>query len=73
MKIDKCEKLAFKLYDKKIYVIHIRVLNQTLDHVLILKKFHRLIEFSQEAWQNSYIDMNTGFKTKAKNGFERKF
>ena len=32
MKIDKCNKLACNLYDKKNYVVHIKSLKQTLNH-----------------------------------------
>ena len=43
------------LYDKNNYVVHIRALKQALDHGLILKKVHRVIEFNQEAWLKEYI------------------
>ena len=59
MKINKCIKLVCNLYDKNSYAVHIRSLKQTLDHGLILKKFHRVIQFNQEAWLKEYIDMNT--------------
>ena len=66
MKIGKCSKLACNLYDKKNYVVHIRSLKQALNHGLILKKFHRVIQFNQEAWLRPYIDMNTELRKKAK-------
>ena len=59
MKIDKCNKLVCNLYVKKSYVVHIRSLKQALNHGLILKKVHRVIQFNQEAGLNPYIDMNT--------------
>ena len=34
MKINKCNKLVYNLYDKNKYVIHIRSLKQALDHKL---------------------------------------
>ena len=58
-KINKCSKLVYNLYDKNNYVAHIRSLKQTLNHGLILKKFHKVIQFSKEAWLKQYIDMNT--------------
>ena len=73
MKIDKCNKLACSLYDKKNYVVHIRSLKQALNHGLILKKVHRVIQFNQEAWLKSYIDMNTELRKQAKNDFEKDF
>ena len=59
MKINICSKLVCNLYDKNNYVVHIRSLKQTLDHGLILKKVHRVIQFNQKAWLKEYIDMNT--------------
>ena len=73
MKIGKCKKLACYLYDKKNYVVHIRSLKQALNHGLILKKVHRVIQFYQEAWLKPYIDMNTELRKKAKNDFEKDF
>ena len=49
MKINKCSKLICNFYDKNNYVAHIRSLKQALNHVLILKKIHRLIQFNQKA------------------------
>ena len=62
MNINKCSKLVCNLYDKINYVVHIRSLKQALDHGLILKKVHRVIQFNQEAWLKEYIDMNTELK-----------
>ena len=73
MKIDKCTKLVCNLYDKKNYVVHIRSLKQALNHGLILKKVHKVIQFNQEAWLKPYIDMNTELRKKAKNDFEKDF
>ena len=38
MKIPKFKKLVANLHDKEEYFIHIRNLNQVLNHVLVLKK-----------------------------------
>ena len=73
MKIDKCNKLAFNLYDKKSYIVHIRSSKQTLNHSLILKKVLRVIQFNQEAWLKPYIDTNTELIKQAKNNFEKDF
>ena len=43
------------LHDKEEYFIHIRNLNQVLNHVLVLKKVHRVIQFYQKFWQNYII------------------
>ena len=44
MKIEKVEKLVTNLRDKTEYIIHIRNLNQELNHGLLLKKVHRVIK-----------------------------
>ena len=59
LKIEKCNKLVCNVYDKKNYVVHIKALKQALNHGLILKKVHKVIQFNQEAWLKPYIDMNT--------------
>ena len=47
-------------------LIHIRNLEQALNHGLILKKVHRVIKINQKNWLKSYIDMNTKLRQKAK-------
>ena len=46
MKINKCCKLVCNLYDKNNYVAHKRSSKQALDHTLILKKVHIVIQFN---------------------------
>ena len=53
--------------------MHIRVLKQALNHGLVLKKVHRVIQFNQEDWLKPYIDMNTKLRKEAKNEFEKDF
>ena len=45
-KIGKCNKLVYTVQDKENYVVHIRALKQALNHGLILKKVHRVIQFN---------------------------
>ena len=73
IKINKCNKLVCNLYDKNYYVVYIRALKQALNHGLILKKVHRIIELNQEAWLKEYNDINTELRKQAKNGFEKDF
>ena len=56
----------FVPYKIKNYVVHKRALKQALNHGLILKKVHRVIQFNQEAWLKPYIDMNTKLRTEPK-------
>ena len=72
-KIEKCNKLICNIEDKEKYVVHIRALKQALNHGLILKKVHKVIQFNQKAWLKPYINMNTELRKKAKNEFEKDF
>ena len=65
----KCNKLVYNIQDEE----NIRALKQALNHGLILKKVHRVIQFNQKAWLKPYIDMNTKLRTEAKNDFEKDF
>ena len=38
---------------------------------MILRKVHKIIQFSQEEWLKPYIDTNTKLRTEAKNDFEK--
>ena len=72
-KVNKVEKLICSIEDKEKYVMHIRVLKQALNHGLVLRKVHRVIQFNQEDWLKPYIDMNTKLRKEAKNDFEKYF
>ena len=72
-KIEKFKKLVCDFYDKKNYGVHIKALKEGLNHGLILKKVHRVIQFNQKAWLKPYIDMNTKLRTEAKKDFEKDF
>ena len=71
IKIDKCKKLVCDLHNKKEYVVHIKSIKQALNHVLKLKRVHRIIEFSQKPWLKSYIDINTELRKLAKDDFKK--
>ena len=66
-------KLACNVFDKKNYVVHTKTLKLALDYGLVLEKVHRVIEFNQEAWLNSYIETNIKLRKKTKNDFEKNF
>ena len=59
----------FNINGKENYVVHMRALKQALNHGLMLKKVHWVIQFNQEASLKEYIDMNTKLRTEAKNDF----
>ena len=72
-KFKKAKKLVCGIEDKGKYVVHIRALKQALNHELILKKVHRVIQFNQKAWLKPYVNMNTKLRKEAKNEFEKDF
>ena len=65
-KTGKCNKLVCDIYDKKNRVVHVKALKQALNHGLILKKVHTVIQFNQKVWLKPYIDMNTKLGKEAK-------
>ena len=73
MQVDKVNKLVANVHDKNNYVVHVYALKQALNHGLVLKKVHEVISFRQEAWLESYIEMNTALRTQAKNDFEKDY
>ncbi|KAL9982399.1 hypothetical protein ACROYT_G004435 [Oculina patagonica] len=73
LKLPESEKLVLTLEDKSNYVVHYRNLQFYLKQGMKLKKVHRVLEFEQECWMEPYIRMNTEFRKKAKNDFEKNF
>ena len=45
-------------------------MKQAINHGLILKKVHRVIQFKQEAWLKEYIIENIRLRAEAKSNFE---
>ena len=72
-KVNKVEKLICNIEGKEKYVMHIKVLKQALNHGLVLRKVHRVIQFNKKDWLKSDIDMNTKLRKEAKNDFENFF
>ena len=53
--------------------MHIRNVKQALNHKLVLKKVHKVIQFNQNAWLKLDIDMNTDIRKKQKNDLKNIF
>ena len=71
-KNQKVKKFVTNLPDKTDYVIHMRNLKQALDHILSLKKLHRVIKFNGKSWLKPYIDMNSKLRQKRKKKKKKK-
>ena len=69
----KVEKLVPNLWNKEKYILHYKNLKQYLELGLKLKRIHRGIRFEESEWLKPYIDMNTEFRAKATNDFEKGF
>jgi len=67
------KKLLLTLEDKTNYVVHYRNLQFYLKQGVKLKSVHRVLVFEQECWMELYIRMNTEFRKKVKNNFEKDF
>ena len=72
-KLGKVEKRVTRLEDKSEYVVHVKSLQQALNHGLILKKVHRVISLNQDEWLKPYLEMNNKLRKKAKSDFEKNF
>lgn len=71
--ITNTDKLMLTFYDKHKYIVHYSMLKLALEHKLVLKKVHRVLQFKQCAWLKTYIDLNTNLRAQAKNEFEKDF
>lgn len=67
------EKLMLTFYDKEKYVVHYSMLKLALEHNLILKKVHRVLQFEQSTWLKPYIELNTRYRMSATTNFEKDF
>ena len=50
-----------------------KIIKKALNHDLLLKKVHRVIQFYPETRLKPYIDMYTELRKKTKNDFEKDF
>ncbi len=55
------------------YIIDSAYLKVALQHGLKVMKVHKILEYKQSNWMQSYIDFNTMKRNNAKNNFEKDF
>ncbi|XP_071642938.1 uncharacterized protein [Temnothorax longispinosus] len=67
----RCDKLLATVRDKSRYVLHYRNLQQCVRYGLCVTKIHRALRFAQSPWLREYIELNTGFRARASNDFEK--
>ena len=65
-------KLTPNLRDKEKYVVHYRNLQLNTELGLEITKIHRILNFYQERWMVSYIQLNTSNRETAVSDFEKK-
>lgn len=49
------------------------MLKLALEHSLVLKKVHRVLQFRHDTWLKPYIDLNTMHRASADNEFKKTF
>ena len=67
------KKLICNWSDKKIYLIHHRMLKFYVRHGMIVEKVHSAIPFKQSKWLEKYKSFKTQKRNKAKKDFEKDF
>ena len=67
------KKLICEWSDKKIYLIHYRMLEFYVRHGMIVDEVHTVISFKQSKWLEKYIGFNTQKRNQAVNDFEKDF
>ena len=69
----KTEKLICDLNPKKNYIVHYATLKKYLELGMILDKVHKVVEFEQEPWLESFVNYCTEMRQNAKSDFEKDF
>ena len=71
MKVKKCNKLVFNLCMIKKLCCSYKIIKTIIKSLANIKeRYHRIIQFHQEAWLKVYIDTNTQLRKKAVSDFE---
>ena len=59
--------------DKKIYLVHYRMLKFYIRHGIEIENVHTVISFKQSKWLEKYISFDTQKGNEAENDFEKDF
>ena len=69
----KVPKLLQTFFDKDHYVLHYKLLKLYVNLGLVVKKMHRVLQFTQNNWLTPYITLNSEKRQAASNKFEESF
>ena len=69
----KVPKLLQTFFDKEHYVLHYKLLKLYVNLGLVVRKMHRVLQFTQNNWLTSYITLNSEKRQAASNKFEESF
>lgn len=70
---DQTPKLIPNLYDKENYMEHYRYIQFAIKQGLVVKKIHRVVEFTQSPWLKPYIEFNTNQRVRATSDNEKDY
>jgi hypothetical protein len=73
VKYNPIAKLVPNLMNKRNYVCHIEILKQAIAAGLILRRIHKVLQFSHSNWMEQYINQNTTRRAASNNNFEKDF
>ena len=69
----KVPKLLQTFFDKDHYVLHYKLLKLYVNLGLVVRKMHRVLQFTQNNWLTPYITLNSEKRQAASNKFEESF
>ena len=66
-------KLLQSFFHKEHYLLHYKLLKLYVDLGLVVRKMHRVLQFTQNNWLKPYINLNSEKRQAASNQFEKSF
>ena len=69
--LSKVPKLLQTFFDKEHYVLHYKLLKLYVNLGLLVRKMHRVLQFTQNNWLTTYITLNSEKRQAVSNKFEK--